>query len=135
MTTQHCPFCNTYHPLSRFEDTSGKNKRKKCKSCRNADKKKLDCRSGTGLRRYLLWTKYKMTEEQYLDMLKLQDGTCKICKGPDNGPWGKLAVDHCHKSGKIRGLLCAKCNKGLGQFNDNPQLMEEAIRYLTEHLP
>ncbi len=76
---------------------------------------------------------YGLTLEQYNEMLTSQNGVCKICAGPDNGPWGTLAVDHCHITGKVRGLLCAKCNKGLGQFKDDTELLDKAKSYLLNH--
>jgi endogenous inhibitor of DNA gyrase (YacG/DUF329 family) len=77
---------------------------------------------------------YKMTIEQYKSMESDQNGVCKICKRVC--PSGrKLSVDHCHISGKIRGLLCMKCNKGLGSFEDNMENMKIAIQYLEEHKP
>ena len=69
--------------------------------------------------------------ELYMQMFAEQQGTCKICKKPQHGK--KLAVDHCHRTGKIRGLLCEKCNQGLGMFKDNEQLLIEAIRYLEKN--
>jgi hypothetical protein len=52
-------------------------------------------------------------------------GVCQIC-GDDE----RLGVDHCHASGRLRGLLCSRCNTGLGMFRDRPELLAEAIEYL-----
>lgn len=50
---------------------------------------------------------------------------CDICAAP-----GPLVVDHCHSSGKVRGMLCQHCNRGLGHFRDNPEVMGRAINYV-----
>jgi len=63
-------------------------------------------------------------------MEQRQDFVCAICKGP---PEDTLCVDHCHDSGRVRGLLCRKCNTGLGSFRDEPDLMLKAIKYLEAH--
>lgn len=59
---------------------------------------------------------------------------CAICKEPQSvllkGELKRLAVDHCHKTKKIRGLLCDNCNKGLGLFKDKPELLNSASEYL-----
>jgi hypothetical protein len=60
-----------------------------------------------------------------------QENKCKICGIPEEkAPRGRLAVDHCHETGQLRGLLCNNCNVGLGQFKDNPNLLTAAIEYL-----
>lgn len=59
---------------------------------------------------------FGITEEIYAQMLSDQDGKCAICGGPPDGRWKKLAVDHCHTSGEVRGLLCMVCNTMLGRF-------------------
>ena len=56
-----------------------------------------------------------------------QNHACAICGRVMKD---KLFLDHCHKSGKLRGLLCCTCNSGLGMFKDNPELLDNAIRYL-----
>src|ERR1700730_9374517 len=66
--------------------------------------------------------------EEYEWLLALQGGVCAICeKKPKRG---LLCVDHCHRTGKIRGLLCAKCNCGLGFYDDDPNRMHAATAYL-----
>lgn len=72
--------------------------------------------------------------EQYEALLIKQNGICPICQTLDSGDRrvGRLSVDHCHKTGKVRGLLCAKCNRGLGIFEDDPIKLSAAIQYLTD---
>lgn len=78
--------------------------------------------------------KYGLTPGQFAAMLEAQGGACAICLKPC--PSGKsLAVDHDHTTGAVRALLCIKCNQGIGQFDDNPQLLQAAIRYLKSHAP
>lgn len=74
--------------------------------------------------------RYGITNEQYQEMLKSQNGTCKICKGPETMKGRSLAVDHCHTTGQVRGLLCGKCNQGLGSFRDSPELLGSAVQYI-----
>jgi len=73
--------------------------------------------------------KFGLTVEQYDELLRQQNGVCKICFkiNPDES---RLAVDHNHITGEIRGLLCINCNKGIGHFMDNIALLEEAKRYV-----
>ena len=66
--------------------------------------------------------------EAYRVLLEKQGGVCAICQLPP-GP-RRFAVDHDHVTGRTRGLLCLKCNTGLGQFNDSPALLASAMRYL-----
>jgi hypothetical protein len=80
-------------------------------------------------RNYHLVQKYGITQEDYEEMLKVQSGVCAVCKDGNR----KLVVDHCHTTGKIRGLLCHHCNVSLGLFNDNIETLQEAIRYLSWH--
>ena len=74
---------------------------------------------------------YGITLEQKREIYELQDGKCSICSKPIEFS-GKLGshLDHNHKSGKIRGLLCRACNNGLGNFKDNISFLENAIVYL-----
>lgn len=73
--------------------------------------------------------KYGLTSQEYKFLEMEQFGLCAICFIPPD-PGTRLAVDHSHDSGKIRGLLCNKCNHGLGRFLDNPVLLDRAKSYL-----
>jgi len=79
---------------------------------------------------------YGVTEEQYNEMLASQDNKCAICKNEEtamkNGRVLPLAVDHDHKTGLIRGLVCLRCNHGLGAFKDDIVRLESAINYLRK---
>ena len=72
-----------------------------------------------------------ITLEEYEAMLKSQKGVCAICKRISSDG-RNLCVDHNHKTGKIRGLLCSWCNKGLGSFRDERKRLAEAVRYLDK---
>lgn len=73
---------------------------------------------------------YKITLEDYNKMFKEQEGKCKICnKSVDEFKKG-LVVDHCHETGKIRGLLCTNCNTGIGSLGDNIYILQRSIEYL-----
>ena len=64
---------------------------------------------------------------EFFRLLRIQEGKCAIC-GDQKGM--RLKIDHCHKSQRVRGLLCTKCNTGLGHFNDDPELLVRAKNYL-----
>lgn len=80
---------------------------------------------------------YGITIDQYNHMLSCQNGCCAICgRAEANEIKGKvvaLAVDHCHKTGAIRALLCSNCNRALGLFNDDPELLAKARSYVLHH--
>ncbi len=83
---------------------------------------------------YALMRKYGLTQEQYEDMVTSQEGKCAICKRvPSGASWDKLCVDHCHKTGKIRELLCQYCNAGIGSLQDDPEVLQAALNYLKMH--
>lgn len=76
---------------------------------------------------------YGITVEQYDDMFKRQGEKCAICGIHQKDLIKRLFIDHDHKSGKIRELLCIKCNGGLGMFEDDIGLLKKALIYLTRH--
>lgn len=81
-----------------------------------------------------LMREYGITIEQYNAMEVQQGSACAICKQPEtqerNGVKYKLAVDHCHKTGKVRGLLCFKCNSAMGSFEKRDVPMSNVESYL-----
>lgn len=87
----------------------------------------------------ILRSKYGITLEEYEELAAYQDHVCAICKKPDThmNRWGhtnnNLSIDHCHKTGKIRGLLCKRCNTSIGKFEDSPDLLRNAAKYLEEN--
>ena len=79
-------------------------------------------------RRYYLQRHYGISLEEYDRLLTQQNGGCAICH--EGKPRRRHAVDHNHKTGKVRGLLCGSCNRALGYFKDSPELLASAITYL-----
>jgi hypothetical protein len=77
-----------------------------------------------------LLKRFNITRQEYNKTWMQQNGVCAICKISCDGI---LHLDHSHKSGKFRGLLCSNCNKGLGFFKDNPETLVSAILYLNTH--
>jgi protein-arginine kinase activator protein McsA len=75
---------------------------------------------------------FNLTLAEYNHIFSLQNGLCAIC-GKKCKTGQRLAVDHNHKTGKIRGLLCRNCNTGIGFFSDEISLLVNAISYLKEH--
>lgn len=71
---------------------------------------------------------YGLTPKEHASMLRAQGNTCVICKKPDPD-----CVDHCHETGRVRGILCRPCNVGMGQFRDDLSLLLEAAKYIEEH--
>ena len=85
--------------------------------------------------------RYGISRQQYTEMYIKQNGKCAICNSinPNSGAAKdgskSFCVDHCHTTGKVRGLLCFKCNSGIGNFIDNIENLKSAINYLEASLP
>lgn len=76
--------------------------------------------------------KFGLTLDQYNRMVEAQGGACAICAGLARSD-RLLAVDHCHVTGKIRALLCNRCNRAIGMFCDDPKLLANALSYVLKH--
>ena len=78
--------------------------------------------------------KYGLTEDQYYKMINDQENKCVICsyEFTNENRYSGSFVDHCHSTGKVRGLLCNRCNKSIGAFEDNISFLKRAIKYLQK---
>lgn len=137
-----CRRCKQLKPLTQFQPINSLRYAEirhisDCDECRNRhDKVKRDAKSQTvGLTGILtviqernLWKRYRLTAKQFLDLWNGQSGRCAICKRELDNPY----IDHCHATGRVRGILCTKCNCGLGQFNDSAELVLEAANYVSD---
>jgi hypothetical protein len=107
--------------------------------CERADegRKKKHKMSREAQRHYGLKRYYGIDLSKYQEMLLAQSGVCAICFKPEtsvvNGKIKPLAVDHCHNSEKIRGLLCARCNQAIGLLSEDVNVLSNAIEYLRKY--
>lgn len=138
LISKQCNHCRETKPIEMFSKNRSQKDgyQRRCKPCMNAANTASKAKAGKELNDYRqhkiqLRNKYGITPEIYQEMLDKQKGKCAIC-GTDSCSTGRrLAVDHCHTTGKVRGLLCAHCNTALGKFNDDPQRIQSAINYLA----
>jgi hypothetical protein len=130
-----CRACGEYLPYTDFyvKHTNGDDNSYRfnspCKACSNI-------RSVNRIlyqRKYQLFRAFGITEEHYNKLLIKQNQCCGICGKHIDEMNRRLAVDHHHPDGKIRGLLCVNCNLGLGNFQDSRVLLRMAIKYLARH--
>lgn len=136
MLIKICRKCHAPKSVNRFGKSSNKSVRRMCLKCQ-ADKnreyyKTRPKRTPEYQRELVLKSRYGITQVQYETMLVAQNSVCAICK---NSPkYRRLDIDHCHNTKIIRGILCSDCNVGISKFKDNPELLEEAIKYLVHNI-
>ncbi len=140
-----CTVCGQSKELSEFYNYKANKDGKmyRCKSCDNEARKKWMSanpeRSQESQRGRNLKHKYGISLDQYSQMLVKQGGCCGICGVEENKALYGLnkslnfAVDHCHTTGKVRGLLCNQCNRALGMFYDDKDIVKKALDYLLTH--
>ena len=90
-------------------------------------------------RKHHLKKRYNITQQDYETKLASQNHQCAVCGKHESlntrgGKLDPLHIDHCHKTNKIRDLLCYQCNSGLGQFKDDIETLQKAIDYLRKHM-
>ena len=135
-----CNKCNEYKPVSNFfkETSSKRGYRYACKDCesprfkiyRAENQEKI---SATRLK----WNRaktYNFPPELFDERFYEQGNACAICKTSKAGGRGTFHADHDHDSSKPRGVLCHNCNIALGNFKDNPEILQAAIEYLNKYL-
>lgn len=131
-----CKKCGENKPLEGFypHPQTKDGRRSTCKTCENVQARAWHAanpdRRKIIKRRYWLKIHYGITPEQYDEILAAQDGRCACCETRTPGGTGGFAVDHCHTTGKIRGLLCSNCNAGIGKLGDGVEGVARALAYL-----
>ena len=137
---KRCSDCKKVFPVSGFHrnTTRSGGYNGVCKVCKNKRAKKYNQTSEgkESTRKGLYKFKYGITLQDYDDMFEAQKGVCAICGKPESCTFKdvikRLSVDHDHSTGKIRGLLCDKCNRLLGNANDDTGVLVCAILYLRK---
>lgn len=135
MFTKVCKQCGKEGSLDLFQkDITKKDKvRPECKECTAANRKKRY--SPVVNRKNNMQKNFgKGILETYKHLFDLQGGVCAICQSPENGRYAHLSVDHDHDTGKIRGLLCNNCNRGIGLLKDDPKILEQAKEYIEKYV-
>jgi hypothetical protein len=137
-----CSSCKESLPLSAFTPGVVTRSRGRCQACAKAYSKEHYLRNRekylANMKKYNLMKLYGMTPEDYDSLLESQNGRCAICKAESgwvhrqSGGLKKLSVDHDHATGRVRGLLCDRCNTAIGKLNHDPNLLRAAIDYLAE---
>lgn len=146
-----CAACETIKPLDAFGSNRSAHdgKQGRCKPCCiasvTASRRKNPTAHRASSRRWreenleqhadmhARW-RYGAEPGSYARMLAEQGGKCAICEATEPGPrLRRFHIDHCHDTGIIRGLLCAKCNTGIGQLMHDPRILEAALVYLKKY--
>jgi hypothetical protein len=149
MTTKICPKCQEILPTTAFNKASRRDGfQTYCRACHNKmqrekynsspeEKIKRQIRAGRRKERDPLVAKkselkrlYGITFEDYTKMFVDQGEVCAICK-ENCQTKNSLSVDHDHKNGRVRGLLCNRCNRALGMFKDDPIILQRAAEYVA----
>jgi len=126
----HCRRNHEFHPENTYYATDGRRRCLTCVRSRKREYRKSDHGRRVNRENWLR-TNYGLSLQSYDKMLADQNGVCAICKEEPGTHW--LVVDHNHKTGKIRGLLCWRCNgQGLGGFKDSHEIVESAHCYMEE---
>ncbi len=131
--TKYCPQCKKELSAEEF----GKNKsaydglQAYCKKHHYEIVKENRVKNWGSLKEYRLRYRHGISMEQYEQMLEEQKHLCAICqKYPAKNLKNPWHVDHDHATGKVRGILCHSCNTALGNFNDDPEILQRALDYL-----
>lgn len=126
---KHCPGCKISKEKSLFSKSRNRHDGLSayCLSCNK--KKRREWVKNNPEKHFASWLlrKYNLTLKEYNEILNKQNGMCAICNTKEN-----LCVDHDHKTGEIRGILCQSHNKAIGLFKDNKEILQSAIKYLDK---
>lgn len=140
VTSKECKTCRKDVPLVLFYPTK-KGKYGRSQSCIECEKRQRreewknnkPNRSKTQQHYNHIKSTYGLTRAQYDAMVLASNGRCSVCGSPPESKSGRLHVDHCHQTGKIRGMLCRRCNTAMGFMKDDPWRFLSAIAYISIH--
>lgn len=129
-----CSACGLEKPDTEFppSNQTASGLYSQCRICKRKSNKRYEqsVKGKLSARRKHLKKRFGMSLQEYEEKLARQGGVCEICGIPKDEV---LDVDHNHSTGKVRGLLCFRCNSGLGMFGDEPELLLKAVDYLRRH--
>ena len=136
-----CKQCDRDRQLSLLENMSEEEVKNRNERCKVANRKSYCKHKEKYLNYYktkktkirIIERKYGLCEGAYKELLDSQDNKCAICES-EFGDTKKVHVDHCHTTGKVRGILCQYCNIGLGSMKDDIDVLYKAIKYLTKSI-
>lgn len=125
-----CGKCKQFRDEDEFGwDTTRNQPKRTCRPCIAIGQKEYVARNRDGVNLQRRVTRRGISLEAYESMLAEQQGRCAICNRDDR----QLDIDHCHKRGHVRALLCPPCNRALGFFDDDPVIVERALEFLRIH--
>lgn len=138
--TKVCTKCGETKPLSEYSHKRPTGRKPglqpRCKSCAVEDTREWYRKNKDKAKNSRLVSAYGITLQEYEGVIAKQNNRCLICgvkfKTKKVGPDSPV-VDHCHSTGRVRGILCNECNRGLGYFRDSPQALRQAANYLEEN--
>lgn len=143
---KQCGLCKQAKPIDEFhkDKKGGMGVASRCKFCANSESRRHHARKMQHVPSYVeakrdhhFKTRYGITAAEYDKLCEEAHLTgCNICGTKQNksGRWkDRWHLDHCHATNRLRGMLCGNCNRGLGQFQDNQEIMMKAIEYLKKH--
>ena len=132
---KRCPKCGVEKSLDQFYGDRNKSggRKPECKSC-STNMQRTYRQTQKGKTAHMKW-KYGITLDEYDQIREQQFGVCAICGKPEtakypDGTIRRLSVDHDHETGKVRGLLCSRCNQGIGLMEESTATLASAINYL-----
>lgn len=150
MKNKFCSECNLWLSIERFKKLTSRSALKRnpdgyywcCDDCYKSKtwifplgeeptNRKFRRRDKSARRIASVNSTYGLSESSYKELIEVQNNLCAICGKKDEGK--VLCVDHDHKTGQVRGLLCNNCNIGLGNLKDDIQIFQSAIEYLHKY--
>lgn len=129
---KRCGDCQRQRPLGQFP-RSGTGRAARCRECEAARRRRRTSSAKRAERDARLRRLYGITAEDYDRMGRQQRWRCAICGRPPYPKGARLVVDHCHKTGRVRALLCHTCNTALGLMGDKAERLDAAARYLRRY--